>query len=112
MGRRKAEFTGHITYRLRQEDFDSIQSQANAQGITPREWCRRAALEKLATRPVDKPDEWAMYLLIAQIRFLLGHGLRLMASDSLTMKEWERVRSEADRSAAAIATDLLKRGKE
>lgn len=112
MGRRKAEFTGHISYRLRQEDFDGIQSKANEQGVSVREWCRRAALEKLATRPVEKPDEWAMYRLLAQVRFLLGHGLRLMASDSLTMKEWERVRSEADRSAAAIANDLLKREKE
>ena len=111
MGRRKAELIGRISYRLTAEDFKLAEDAGRDLGVSVHELGRQAILEKLKTRSAG-PDSWESFRLLAQIRFLLGHGLRLLASDNLTAKEWERLRSEAERSAAAIADDLLKRGKE
>ncbi|MBO0783186.1 MAG: hypothetical protein J2P37_30595, partial [Ktedonobacteraceae bacterium] len=100
-----------ISYRLSDREFGNISNLASEEGVSVHEWCRSAALEKLKCQTwiFGSAGEWETYRLLAQIRFLLGHGLRLLANGALNAREWERIRNEATESATAIATELLSR---
>ena len=105
----KAGKSGNIAYRLRVRELKQVEGEAEKDGVTANEWCRRAALEKLQgqTRIFAGPGEWEIYRLLAQVRFLLGHSVRLQATGNLTPREWDKLRKEATESATAIATELL-----
>jgi hypothetical protein len=53
-----------------------------------------------------------MYEEIARIRYLVGHGFRvLFGPEPITAATWKKITADADQSSEIIAADLLSRRK-
>jgi len=108
---KEIKMTSHVSFRLPEEKWEAISRQGASSGETPNDWCRKAALEKLeriAQREIDmSPAERAIFEEVSRIRFLLGEGFYLLASDGLTLDDWNLVRKKAQEKVTEISRHLL-----
>jgi hypothetical protein len=109
VGRLKKTHT--IAFRVDEDEFRGIDAAAVADGLTANEWCRDLVLARLGGAQLLGAGERLLYEEVACLRYLLGHGLKLLASGLLTAEAWEAVTTQADGNSARIAQVLLaKRG--
>lgn len=109
MGRLKKTHT--VAFRVDGEEFRRIDEAAGAEGLGANQWCRNLVLARLGGAQPLGAGERLLYEEVACLRYLLGHGLKLLAAGQLTAEAWEAVTAQADRNSARIAQVLLaKRG--
>jgi DNA-binding protein Fis len=93
----------YIAFRLTNEEFQLIEKAATASGDNPNSWCRKRALSaskgpNLATQDnLNHPE-------LAILRFLVGHGFKLLLSpdDAAT---WTRLTTQADQRSHEIVAE-------
>jgi hypothetical protein len=73
------------------------------------EWCRKVVLERIATGDTLTKNERLLYEEIARLRYLTGHGFRLLAVEELDQDSWENVRATANAKGREIADELMRR---
>ena len=102
--------TRNITFRLTDEEYTQVEQAALAAGDDPNIWCRTAAIDSSSEAFTFTKNERLLYQEIALLRFLLGHGFKLLFSrDEATAATWKKLTSQADKQSDAIVSELLSR---
>ena len=102
--------TKNIAFRVTDEDYAQIEKAATAAGDDANNWCRKAALSQLSEGHTFTKNERLIYQEIALLRFLLGHGFKLLFSrNEATAATWKKLTSQADQHADRIVAELLSR---
>jgi hypothetical protein len=102
--------TRNITFRLTDEEFIKIENKASAAGDDPNNWCRKAALAQLSEAHTFTKNERLIYQEIALLRFLIGHGFKLLFSKSeTTASTWRKLTAQADQQSEEIVREVLSR---
>ena len=102
--------TRNIAFRVTEAEYERIENAAMAAGDDPNNWCRKAALSELSEGQTFTKNERLIYQEIALLRFLIGHGFKLLFSKSeTTAATWKKLTAQADNQSDAIVSELLSR---
>lgn len=102
--------TRNITFRLTDEEYAQVEKAASAAGDDPNNWCRKAAIDKSSERFALSKNEHLLYQEVALIRFLIGHGFKLMlGQEEVTKAAWAKLTAQADQKSDRIVEELLSR---
>ncbi|MGZ5483205.1 MAG: hypothetical protein ACXWID_14610, partial [Pyrinomonadaceae bacterium] len=81
-------------------------------GDDPNTWCRKLALTQSVEGHTFTKNERLIYQEIALLRFLIGHGFKLLFSrNETTAATWKKLTAQADQSSDRIVDELLSRRK-
>jgi len=102
--------TKNIAFRLTDDEYSQIESAATASGDDPNIWCRKLALSQAGEGHMFNKNERLIYQEIALLRFLLGHGFKLLFSgNEETAASWKKLTAQADQKSDRIVEELLSR---
>jgi uncharacterized protein (DUF1778 family) len=102
--------TRNIAFRLTDEEYDRIEKAAGASGDDPNTWCRKLALTNATEGYTFTKNERLIYQEIALLRFLVGHGFKLLFSrNDTTAATWKKLTTQADQRSEEIVAELLSR---
>ena len=99
--------TRTIAFRVSEEQYQQLENKAQVDGETANDWCRKLALAEANKEFGMTRNERIFLEELSRIRYLLGHGFRLLANDKLTAEEWEKMRTTAEQKPAEIAGVVL-----
>jgi uncharacterized protein (DUF1778 family) len=104
--------TKNIAFRVTDEDYARIEEAATAAGDDANNWCRKVALSQLSEGHAFTKNERLIYQEVALLRFLLGHGFKLLFSrNETTAATWKKFTAQADQRSDEIVDELLSRRK-
>src|SRR5881227_2728026 len=104
--------TKNIAFRLTDEEYSQIERAATAAGDDPNTWCRKLALAQSSEGHVFTKNERLIYQETALLRFLIGHGFKLLFSrNETTAATWKKLTGQADQQSERIVEELLSRRK-
>ncbi|HEY8227270.1 MAG TPA: hypothetical protein VIG25_18500 [Pyrinomonadaceae bacterium] len=102
--------TRNITFRLTDEEYSQVEKAAETAGDDPNNWCRKAATDKASEGFALSKNERLLYQEVALLRFLVGHGFKLLLGTSdATAAEWKKLIAQADQRSEKIVDELLSR---
>jgi len=101
--------TRNITFRVTSEQYEQVENAALAAGEDPNSWCRKAALIQLSEGFGLTKNDRLLYEEIARMRYMVGHGFRLLLNSKEATAAWKKITADADQSSGIIADDLLSR---
>ncbi len=102
--------TRNITFRLTDEEYAQVEKSASASGDDPNIWCRKAAIDRSSEQFAFTKNERLLYQEIALLRFLIGHGFKLLFSrNEATAATWKKLTTQADQKSDKIVEELLSR---
>jgi uncharacterized protein (DUF1778 family) len=102
--------TRNITFRLTDEEYAQVEKAAETAGDDPNNWCRKVAIDKSSEQFALSKNEHLLYREIALLRFLVGHGFKLLLSgDAETKAAWTKLTAQADQKSDRIVEELLSR---
>lgn len=102
--------TRSITFRLTDEEYAQVEKASLGAGDDPNNWCRKAAVDKSNERIAFTKNERLLYQEIALLRFLIGHGFKLLlGSSETTAQAWKKLTTQADQKSERIVEELLSR---
>jgi uncharacterized protein (DUF1778 family) len=102
--------TRNITFRLTDEEYSQVEKAAETAGDDPNNWCRKAAIDTSSEAFSLSKNERLLYQEIALLRFLVGHGFKLLlGDDGMTATAWKTVTTQADQRSEVIVAELLSR---
>jgi hypothetical protein len=109
-GTKEAKLTKNIAFRVTGEEYAQIEKIAMAVGEDPNNWCRNIIVAESRDGSGLTKTERLLYEEIARVRFLVGHGFKLLiGSDEPVAATWRRIKAQVDQKADLIADDLLSR---
>ncbi|MDQ6652310.1 MAG: hypothetical protein M3Y84_06165, partial [Acidobacteriota bacterium] len=92
--------TKNIAFRVTNEEYAQIERVALAVGEDPNNWCRSITVAEAREGPGLTKTERLLYEEIARVRYLVGHGFRLLfASKEATAAAWKKLTADADHSS-------------
>jgi len=102
--------TRNIAFRLTDEEYGRIEKAAEASGDDPNTWCRKLALAQSSEGHTFTKNERLIYQEIALLRFLIGHGFKLLFSRNETSAAtWKQLTIQADQRSEEIVNEVLSR---
>jgi len=112
MNEKKTAKTRNITFRVTDEEFEQIEKIASAASEDPNTWCRRIVMAESREGSGLAKNERLLYGEIARLRFLVGHGFKLLlGGEQSTAAAWKKITSQAEESGEEIVAGLLSRRK-
>jgi len=100
----------NIAFRLTDQEFARVEKAAAAVNDDPNTWCRKMALNQSTEGQAFTKNERLIYQEIALIRFLIGHGFKLLFSrNEVTAGTWKKLTMQADQRSEEIVSELLSR---
>ena len=103
----------HINFRVTDQEYREIEKAAAASGDESNNWCRKLALSAAREGPLFGKTGRLVYTELAILRFLIGHGFKLLFSrNEVEAAAWTKLTTQADQRADAIVTELLSRRKQ
>ena len=106
----KTRRTKNIAFRVNDAEYARIEAAAAAAGDDPNNWCRKAALGQLSEGHSFTENERLLYQEIALLRFLIGHGFKLLFTpDETSAAKWKKLTAQADERSVDIVKELLSR---
>jgi len=107
---RETKKTKLIAFRVTDEEYAHIERIALALGEDPNNWCRNITVTEAREGSGLTKTERLIYEEIARVRYLVGHGFRLLlGSKEATAATWKKLTADVDHSAEIIADNLLSR---
>jgi hypothetical protein len=104
--------TKNIAFRLTDDEYAQIEKAALGSGDDPNTWCRKLALEHSREGYAFTKNERLIYQEVALLRFLIGHGFKLLFSrNETTAATWKKLTVQADQRSEEIVEELLSRRK-
>ena len=83
---------------------------AAAAGDDPNNWCGKGAVSQLSESHTFTKNERLIYQEIALLRFLIGHGFKLLFSrNEATAATWKKFTAQADQQSDRIVEEVLSR---
>lgn len=102
--------TRNIAFRVTGAEYARIEEAATAAGDDPNNWCRKTALGQLSQDHTFTKNERLIYQEIALLRFLIGHGFKLLFSrEEGSAATWKKLTAQADQHSEEIANEVLSR---
>lgn len=102
--------TKNIAFRLTDDEYAQIDKSATAAGDDPNTWCRKLALTQSTEGHAFTKNERLIYQEIALLRFLVGHGFKLLFSRNETTADmWKKLTTQADQRSDEIVNEVLSR---
>jgi uncharacterized protein (DUF1778 family) len=102
--------TRNIAFRLTDDEYARIEKAADGSGDDPNTWCRKMALAHSGEGHAFTKNERLIYQEIALLRFLLGHGFKLLFSrNEATAATWKKLTTQADQRSDEIVNEVLSR---
>ncbi len=101
--------TKNIAFRLTDEEYEQVERCALAAGEDPNTWCRKVTLTQSTEGFGLTKNDRLLYEEIARMRYMVGHGFRLLLNSKEATAAWKKITVDADQSSAIIADDLLSR---
>jgi hypothetical protein len=99
-----------IAFRVTDEEYSHIEKSALAHDEDPNSWCRKLAVTESRDGYGLTKTEQLLYEEIARVRYLVGHGFRmLIGGQGATPEGWKKITADADYHREVIADDLLSR---
>src|SRR5262244_3351098 len=103
----------YVSFRVTDEEYGEIEKAAVAAGDETNNWCRQLALTAAREGPLFGKTGRLIYTELAVLRFLIGHGFKLLFSrNEAEASAWTKLTTQADQRADAIVTELLSRRKQ
>lgn len=107
---RETKKTRNIAFRVTDEEYAQIEKIALARGEDPNNWCRNITVTEAREGSGLTKTERLLYEEIARVRYLAGHGFRLMlGSREGTAEAWKKITTDVDQRSQMIADNLLSR---
>jgi len=107
MAKRAVNYPHRIGYRLDDEAWDKLEEAVVGTGLSPHDWCRLAAMEKLNRDHRLSKSERFLFDQFARAQYLVTQGFQLLADDNLTSEEWKKFRKIANERIGEIAEVAL-----
>jgi hypothetical protein len=107
MGKRETDYPHTISFRLTNEAWLGIQKEIQSSHLTPHEWCRMAALERLnGNCGLSKSERFLFYHLV-RAQYLVTQGFQLLADHKLTSEEWKQLRVNSKHRVSELVEGAL-----
>ena len=107
---RETKKTKLIAFRVTDDEYAQIERIALAVGEDPNNWCRVLTVSAAREGSGLTKTERLIYEEIARVRYLVGHGFRmLIGGQGATPEGWKKITADADYHREVIADDLLSR---
>jgi hypothetical protein len=101
-----------VSFRLTDEEYAEIEKAAGAAGNEPNTWCRQVAVTAASEGPLFGKTGRLIYTELAILRFLIGHGFKLLFSrNAAEATAWTKLTMQADQRSDEIVQELLSRRK-
>ena len=107
MGKRETDYPHTISFRLTNEAWLGIQKEIESSHLTPHEWCRMAALERLNGNCGLSKSERFLFHHLVRAQYLVTHGFQLLADHKLTSEEWKQLRVNAKHRVSELVEGAL-----
>ena len=108
----EAKRTRSVSFRLTDEEYEGIEKAAAAAGDEPNNWCRQLAITAAREGPLFGKTGRLIYTELAILRFLIGHGFKLLFSrNAAEASAWTKLTTQADQKSDEIVQELLSRRK-
>ena len=107
MAKRTVKYPHRVGYRLDKQAWTKLEQVVAGTGLSPHDWCRLAALEKLNDDYGMSKSEHLLFEHFVRSQYLVTQGFQLLADDNLTSEEWKKFRAVANERASEIAERAL-----
>ena len=112
MAEKKTAKTRNITFRVTNEEYEQIEKAAAEVTEDANNWCRKIAVAAAQEGSGLAKNERLLYGEIARLRFLVGHGFKLLFSkEQPTAAAWKKFTTQAEEQGDEIIAGLLARRK-
>ena len=112
MSEKKTAKTRNITFRVTNEEYEQIEKVAGEVTKDPNTWCRKIAVAASREGSGLAKNERILYGEIARLRYLVGHGFKLMlGGDHPTATAWKKITTQVEEKGDEIVAGLLSRRK-
>ncbi len=107
MAKRKINYPHNISFRLTDEAWVRVEQEVAKSDLTPHDWCREAALEKLNQGNGLSRSQRILFEQFVCTHYLLANGFQLLADDKLSSEEWKKLRVFVKEKVEVIAGRAL-----
>jgi hypothetical protein len=108
----EAKRTKYVSFRVTDQEYGEIENAASAAGDEPNNWSRNLVLSASREGPLFGQTGRLIYTELAILRFLIGHGLKLLFSrNAAEAAAWTKLTTQADQRSDEIVNELLSRRK-
>jgi len=107
MAKEAVHYPHRVGYRLDDEAWVKLENVVAGTGLSPHDWCRMAALEKLTDQLGLTRSERFLFAQVARTQYLVGIGFQMLADDKLTTEEWKKLRTFAKEEIDVITERAL-----
>jgi uncharacterized protein (DUF1778 family) len=108
----EAKRTRSVSFRLTDEEYMQVERAAIATGEEVNNWCRQVAVTAAREGPLFGKTGRLIYTELAILRFLIGHGFKLLFSrNAAEASAWTKLTMQADQRSDEIVQELLSRRK-
>jgi len=112
MAEKKTVRTRNVAFRVTNEEYEQIEKLAAEASLDPNTWCHRILVATLKEGSGLARNERILYGEIARLRFLVGHGFKLLlGGDHPTAPAWKKITTQVEERGDEIAAGLLARRK-
>jgi hypothetical protein len=103
----RPKLTRVITFRVSEDEWFLIQQAAAQSGMTPNEWCRTMAVERLNLWCGLSHNQVLIFSQVSRILFLVENAFALLAEDELQPNVWRSYRTYARGNLETILDQAL-----
>ena len=112
MAEKKTVRTRNVAFRVTSEEYEQVEKFATEAGLDPNTWCHKTLLAALREGSGLARNERILYGEIARLRYLVGHGFKLMlGGEKPTAAAWKKITTQVEDRGDEIVTELLSRRK-
>ena len=112
MAEKKTVRTRNVAFRVTSEEYEQVEKLATEAGLDPNTWCRKVLVAALQDGSGLARNERILYGEIARLRYLVGHGFKLMlGGDHPTAAAWKKITTQVEERGDEIVAGLLSRRK-
>jgi hypothetical protein len=110
MGKRETDYPHTISFRVTDQTWRCIQKQIEGSNLTPHEWCRKAALDRLSADWGLSKSERLLFWHFVRAQYLFTQGFQLLADRNLLGEQWKQIRANAKNRTSELVNDVLAKG--
>ena len=110
MAEKKTVRTRNVAFRVTNEQYEQVAKLAAEAGLDPNTWCHKLLVDTLQEGSGLAHSERILYGEIARLRFLVGHGFKLLlGGDRPTAAAWKKITTQVEERGDEIVAGLLAR---
>jgi hypothetical protein len=112
MAGKKTLRTRNVAFRVTSEEYEQVEKLAAEAGLDPNTLCRKILVDALQEGSGLARNERILYGEIARLRYLVGHGFKLMlGGEKPSAAAWKKVTTQVEERGDEIVAGLLSRRK-